>query len=467
MGGCENGGNSALTAITTRLFYRERSEITMAKSKTSKVNMTVVRNAAYSKRGFNVRERHNERKNECYGNGDIDLSRADLNVHFLQRICNLDGQPFTYEQIFNAMLAGGEISTHGLKPDAHVFDEMIFDVNTEYFEERGGYEYAKRFYEEAYRCAVKEVRGEQFILSAVMHADERNKEVSERLGRDVYHYHLHVIYIPVVRKELYFKKNNKNPELAGKLKEVITQVSHSKKWPIKTPVEKDGKKYMVNAYSLLQDRFFEHMRLAGFEGFERGEVGSTREHLSDTEYKVQQEKMRLAEVQEEIKETEATLAKAERTLDKKTAQVEKLDKDVAVKTKAAATVKEIDAMGHTIPLIPGVHFTDEEAVKLKALAKKSVTADDRIAANKKKMAAVEEQLAAMERKFRDAQIEANHWHRELTDLQREVKPYLNAIREFPQKMLELVKTLFPPVKQQEQTQEIQPQRKKNHDIGGR
>jgi hypothetical protein len=59
------------------------------------------------------------------------------------------------------------------------------------------------------------------------------------------------------------------------------------------------------------------------------------------------------------------------------------------------------------------------------------------------------------------------WHRELTDLQREVKPYLDAIRKFPQRLRELVNSLFPPVKQQEQTQEIQPQRKKNHDIGGR
>jgi hypothetical protein len=27
-----------------------------------------------------------------------------------------------------------------------------------------------------------------------MHADERNKALSDQLGRDIYHYHLHVIY---------------------------------------------------------------------------------------------------------------------------------------------------------------------------------------------------------------------------------------------------------------------------------
>ena len=30
----------------------------------------------------------------------------------------------------------------------------------------------------------------------VMHADERNRAMSEALGEDVYHYHLHVVYIP-------------------------------------------------------------------------------------------------------------------------------------------------------------------------------------------------------------------------------------------------------------------------------
>ena len=34
---------------------------------------------------------------------------------------------------------------------------------------------AKQFYEDAYKAAVKIAGGEQYILSAVMHADERNR----------------------------------------------------------------------------------------------------------------------------------------------------------------------------------------------------------------------------------------------------------------------------------------------------
>ena len=56
------------------------------------------------------------------------------------------------------MVADGIVSTRGLKPDAYVFDELVFDVNTDYFETHGGYEYAKQFYAEAYKLA-KEIAG--------------------------------------------------------------------------------------------------------------------------------------------------------------------------------------------------------------------------------------------------------------------------------------------------------------------
>ena len=102
-----------------------------------KINRTVVRNAAHPRGGFSVRERHNERKNETYGNGDIDPARADMNIHF-RRVLAPDGSPETYEQTFSRLLSEGVIVMRGLKPDAKVFDELVFDVNTDYFERNGG-----------------------------------------------------------------------------------------------------------------------------------------------------------------------------------------------------------------------------------------------------------------------------------------------------------------------------------------
>ena len=147
-------------------------------------NKSVVRNAQYRRGGLSVRQRHNERQNIDYMNDDIIKERAAYNVHFKQ--CG-----GSYEQAFDSMIADKTISTRGLGKDPFIVDEMVFDVNTAYFENNGGYEYAKSFFEEAYRCAVEEIGGEQFVLSAVLHADERNKALSEQLGRDVFHYHLH------------------------------------------------------------------------------------------------------------------------------------------------------------------------------------------------------------------------------------------------------------------------------------
>ena len=254
-------------------------------------NYAVARVAQYTQAGVGKAERHIERKNQNYENMNVDLSQTSRNVHF--KSC----EDPTYSQHLDRLVEEGTVSLRGLKQDAKVFDEMIFDVNTAYFEEHGGYDYAIKFYWEVYRFAQKEY-GPENIVSAVMHADELNTAVSEQLGYPVYHYHLHVVALPVVEKEVRYSKRCKDPELVGKVKEVVHQISHSKKWASQKVTGEDGKTHLVKSYSLLQDRFFEHMRDAGFEDFERGERGSTAQHLSVTEYKVQQEKKRLDAITE-------------------------------------------------------------------------------------------------------------------------------------------------------------------------
>jgi len=138
----------------------------------AKTNRCVVRNQAYRRGEFSIRERHNERDNESYCNSDIQLDRSHLNIHF--KAC-----ASTYEQQFNRMVEDGTISLRGLKADAKVFDELIFDVNSTYFENHGGYEYARDFFAETYQLAMQEAGGEEYVLSAVLHADERNKALSD------------------------------------------------------------------------------------------------------------------------------------------------------------------------------------------------------------------------------------------------------------------------------------------------
>ena len=254
-------------------------------------------------------QEHNEREKDRYSNVDIVPERTALNVHFKSPTDD-------YVKMFEQMEQDKIISTRGLKPDAVKYGELVFDVNSTYFYNHGGYEFAKQFYADAYKAAVEIVGGEQYILSAVMHADERNRAMSEALGEDVYHYHLHVVYIPVVEKQILWSKRCKDESLRGTVKETITQVSRSKKWESKPVLDENGnpmlnakgKKILKSSYSVLQDDFFNFMRNAGYTDVERGECGSTEEHLTVTQFKVQAEQQRLEAVTGQVAQAEQSLA---------------------------------------------------------------------------------------------------------------------------------------------------------------
>ena len=186
------------------------------------VNRTNVRNVKMTSKDIGNAQRHNERKKESYTNQDIIPERAAYNVHFKT-------PTGSYSEMFAQLEEGKIISTRGTKEDAFHYGELIFDVNSVYFFNHGGYDYAKQFYADAYKSAIKIVGGEQYILSAVMHADERNRAMSEALGQDVYHYHLHVVYVPVVEKQIKWSARCKDENLRGTVKETIMQVSASKK----------------------------------------------------------------------------------------------------------------------------------------------------------------------------------------------------------------------------------------------
>ena len=273
---------------------------------------------------------HNEREKENYVNQDIVPERQCMNVHFKT-------PTDSYTAMFDQMVADGAISTRGLKADAEKFGELIFDVNSAYFYNHGGYDFAKQFYHDAYQSAIKIVGGEQYILSAVMHADERNRAMSEALGQDVYHYHLHVVYIPVVEKQILWSKRCKDKSLVGKVKETIMQVSMSKKWDSKPALDengiplltKSGKKVLRKSYSVLQDDFFQDMRSAGYTDVERGERGSSEEHLTVTQFKVVREQERLADLTEQTQKKEAESAALDKTIEKvkqKKVDIESIDK---------------------------------------------------------------------------------------------------------------------------------------------
>ena len=234
------------------------------------IHRTNARNMRLTAARIGNAQQHNEREKGSYVNQDIVPERTRLNIHFKKPTAG-------YAEMFEQMKEDGIISTRGLKEDAFLYGELVFDVNTAYFHNHGGYDFAKQFYTDAYKSAIEIVGGEQYILSAVMHADERNRAISDALGQDVYHYHLHVVYIPVVEKQILWSKRCKDKSLVGTLKETIQQVSMSKKWDSKPALDEhgkpllnaNGKTVLRKSYSVLQDDFFAAMRKAGYDDVER------------------------------------------------------------------------------------------------------------------------------------------------------------------------------------------------------
>lgn len=375
-------------------------------------NMSVARVSRYNAASIGKAERHNERKNQSYDNMNVDLERTSMNVVFA------DTGGATYNEHLQEMIDAGEVSTRGLKKDACLFDEMIIDVNTDYFETHGGYEYAKEFYEEAFHF-TQELYGERNIVSAVMHADELNVAVTEKYGYPVYHYHLHVIALPVVEKEILWSKRCKDPELRGTVKEVIQQISHSKKWASNTPaldergepvLKANGQPLYRKSYSILQDKLFEHMRDAGFRDFDRGEHGSTTQHLSSIQYQYNKDLERKAELEKAI-------------------ELETLKYEPA--HDAFEMYKKLDSIGRKRSITGKVVVEEKDFKGVRDLAREAITSRARIQSLENDNARLRSDVGRLHQRV-------ERLTDQLIELKEICRPYLEAVERFP----DLVKEFF-------------------------
>ena len=385
------------------------------------IDRTSARNVNLTAAKIGNAQRHNEREKESYTNPDVIPERTPQNIHFKKPTAG-------YAEMFAQMEKDGVISTRGLKSDANLYGELIFDVNSAYFYNHGGYEFAKRFYEDAYKAAIEIVGGEQYILSAVMHADERNRAMSEALGQDVSHYHLHVVYVPVVEKQILWSKRCKDKSLVGTVKETIMQVSSSKKWLSKpaldeqgTPIlQKNGKPVLRKSYSVLQDDFFQAMRNAGYTDVERGERGSSEEHLTVTQFKVQAEQQRLEAVTGQVAQAEQSLADAKAATEKQKKKLEALKKETQAAKSVAMTAHEIESMGKKNPITGNVTMTADECRTLKDYAVSSF--------------AEKSEKLKYKQKFEQADKNAKIWkdrfeklNKDYEELKQKAQPFLDAI----------------------------------------
>lgn len=372
-------------------------------------NYSVARVKTRTQESVGKFERHIERKNEHYANMNVDLERVPMNVQY--KGCG----DLTYNEMLQRLVDEGKVSMRGLRKDAKIFDELIFDINSEYFEEHGGYDFAKTFYEEAFRFA-EELYGKDYILSAVMHADEINLSLSDKYGHPVYHYHMHVMALPVVEKKVLWSQRCKDKALIGTVKEIVQQISHSKKW--KSPQKlneygepefnENGKPVLVPSYSILQDQFYEHMQAAGFKNFDRGIRGSTAQNKTNARFQAEQDKKRLEAIQEKMEQANEELS-------------------TILPVKASAEL--IDNMGKKT-ITGKIQMSGEDYTYLTNLAKECLL-------NRRDIYFLESSLRGYKNRVAELKLE-------LAELKSKCKPFLEALALAPKKVMEFIERIIKP-----------------------
>ena len=142
---------------------------------------------------------------------------------------------------------------------------------------------------------------------------------------------------------------------------------------------------------------------------ERGERGSSEEHLTVTQFKMGREQERLAALENQGEAKEEILQKVEQKIE--------------VKKGTVATFAEIDNMGRKT-LMGKVEFSQQEAENLKQLAKKGVAADTTI--------------KDLQRDLKSARRDAQIWKRRYEELKEQAKDFLTAVRKAPERVMSFI-----------------------------
>src|SRR5690625_2995710 len=173
---------------------------------------------------------HNQRERESRTNSDIDKERSHENYDLVH------DEKIDYNQHVKEIVESQKTGSRKTRKDAVLVNELLV-TSDRYFFERLDPDEQKRFFEESYKLFADRY-GKQNIAYATVHMDEKTP-------------HMHLGVVPMRDGKLQGKNVFNRQELL---------------W--------------------LQDKFPEHMQKLGFD-LERGEKGSTREHLETREFKKQ------------------------------------------------------------------------------------------------------------------------------------------------------------------------------------
>lgn len=193
-------------------------------------------------------QKHNQRESNNSKNIDIDKSRSELNYD-LHNEKNIN-----YKQRTDHIIKENYTGKKAIRKDAVVMTSTIITSDKDFFERLGESE-TKRFFQESYN-KLKDVYGEQNIISACVHMDEKTP-------------HMHLTAVPITQEGRLSAKECFSRE---KLRNLQTEIP----------------KYLQNQ---------------GF-AIERGKENSQNKHIEINEFKKQTLERVSKELDKEFKELE-------------------------------------------------------------------------------------------------------------------------------------------------------------------
>ena len=166
----------------------------------------------------------------------------------------------------------------------------------------------------------------------------------------------------------------------------------------------------------LKDELFNHMTEQGFKGFQRGEYGSTAEHLTSLQYQIKQDKERLEKLQKRIQREQIKYEPAR---------------------NVSKTYNEIDRMGQKT-ITGKMAISKEDYSELTALAKEGIT-------SRAEISELEQSANYYRQKYFDCANALERMKTKYNELKEKCRPFLQALEHFPEVaklFTEKVKQLF-------------------------
>ena len=205
----------------------------------------------------------------------------------------------------------------------------------------------------------------------------------------------------------------------------------------------------------MQDNFWEAMRSAGYTDVERGERGSTEEHLTVTQFKVQAEQQRLKAVTGQVAQAEQSLEDAKAATEKQKKKLEALQKETKAAKAIALTVQDIEAMGKKATFGNNITLTPDECDTLKRYATNGILFHAENERLKGKLESAQKSASIWKQRCEEA-------NKKYQELKQKAQPFLDALEIASEKVRAFINSIL--IRGKETQEHKHPAQKRGQDM---